>query len=664
MKIGVCYYPEHWDRTQWASDAEQMVKAGISVVRIGEFAWSRLEPQREAWEFEWLDEAIATLGNAGLKVILGTPTATPPKWLIDEHPEILAVDSYGRPRRFGSRRHYCFSSPAYAKETIRIVTRLAQRYGEINTVIAWQTDNEYGCHDTVRSYSPAATLAFRQWLNHRYGDIAALNAAWGTVFWSQEYQRFDQIDLPNLTVTEPNPSHVLDFYRFSSDQVIAYNRLQTDIVRKFSPGRDIYHNFMGHFTDFDHFALSRDIDVASWDSYPLGFLVQENYQRGDQETYLRQGHPDFAGFHHELYRACGLQNGQRSARWAVMEQQPGPVNWAPSNPAPLKGMVRLWGHEVRGHGGEMVSYFRWRQAPFAQENLHAGLLRFDGASAQGLGEVHSLSDEVSKTAALDFTATPARVALVFDYDTQWMSQIKPQGEGWDYFRLAMRFFESARSLGLGVNIVPPGASLEGYDIVLVPSLIHLSEAAMDAFKSTKAQIVFGPRMGTMSECMHMVSCAWAPLMPIEVTRSESFPAWFSQEGEATSKLFSAEDVYITDWLDHVETQLVPLATVNGHGIIYQHANKWMIAGVPTDSFLKKIMHAVCGAALVPVTELPEGVRLHHGETKDGEQVLQAVNYSAQSQTLPPNLCPQGAQFLVGSAVLDPADIAIWKMPQS
>ncbi|MCU0907919.1 MAG: beta-galactosidase, partial [Rhodobacteraceae bacterium] len=266
--LGVCYYPEHWPEDWWPTDAARMREAGITWVRIGEFAWSRrIEPRPGAFDWGWLDRAIAILGAAGLKVVLGTPTATPPKWVLDRHPDMLAVDAQGRPRGFGSRRHYCFSHAGYRAECRRIVTALAERYGRNPHVAAWQTDNEYGCHDTTVSYSAAALHAFRDWLAQRYQSPDALNRAWGNVFWSMEYASFDDVGLPNLTVTEPNPAHTMDFRRFSSDQVVSFNRLQTDILRRHTDA-PLIHNYMGRITDFDHWAVGADLDVASWDSYP------------------------------------------------------------------------------------------------------------------------------------------------------------------------------------------------------------------------------------------------------------------------------------------------------------------------------------------------------------------------------------------------------------
>ena len=268
--LGVCYYPEHWPEEIWARDAQQMVETGLTWVRIGEFAWSRLEPQPGQFDWGWLDRAIATLGQAGLKVILGTPTATPPRWMLDKYPDMLGHTSAGEIRKFGSRRHYCFSHAPYRDEARRIARLMAERYGTNPTIAAWQTDNEYDCHDTAISYSVHAKRAFQDWCAQRYQSPQALNAAWGNVFWSMEYDSFDQLDLPNQTVTEPNPSHVLAFRRFSSDQVVLFNRVQCDEIRKYSD-RPIIHNFMGRITAFDHYDLGADLDISSWDSYPMGF---------------------------------------------------------------------------------------------------------------------------------------------------------------------------------------------------------------------------------------------------------------------------------------------------------------------------------------------------------------------------------------------------------
>ena len=219
-----------------------------------------------------------------------------------------------------------------------------------------------------------------------------------------EYLNFSDIDLPNQTVTEANPSHLLDFYRFSSDQVQAFNKIQVDIIRKNSPGRDVLHNYMGYFTEFDHHKVGQDLDIATWDSYPLGFLQQFEPDQKTRQSFLRTGHPDTSAFHHDLYRGVG--NG----RMWVMEQQPGPVNWADYNAVPLPGMIRLWAWEAFAHGAEVVSFFRWKQAPFAQEQFHAALNLPDGTPADICEEIRQLAKEMSEIEEADVKTRMAPIA--------------------------------------------------------------------------------------------------------------------------------------------------------------------------------------------------------------------------------------------------------------
>ncbi|MEO0390564.1 MAG: beta-galactosidase [Pseudomonadota bacterium] len=520
--LGVCYYPEHWPEAQWAEDAAHMARIGLTWVRIGEFAWKRMEPQEGQFDWTWLDRAIETLGQAGLRVVLGTPTATPPSWVLRKHPGMLAVDAAGRTRGYGSRRHYCFSHDGYRAEAVRITAAMAERYGRNPHVAAWQTDNEYGCHDTVLSYSDAARTAFRTWLRAQFpgagndGDIDALNAAWGNVFWSMDYDDFDEIGLPSLTVTEPNPAHSLAFRRFSSTQVVRFNRAQVDAIRAHS-GAPIAHNYMGRVTEFDHFAVGADLDIASWDSYPLGFLEDRvGASAAHQRAFARQGDPDFQAFHHDLYRAVGR------GRWWIMEQQPGPVNWAPYNPAPLPGMVRLWAWEAFAHGAEAVCYFRWRQAPFAQEQMHAGLLRPDSAPAPGLTEAAQVAAELQ--AAPEAGTLQAPVAILFDYDADFAWAVQPHGAGLSYFGLVFDLYRALRRAGQSIDILPTSTSdFAGYAAVFTPGVMHMPHDLKAALTGSGAQIVFGPRSGARDAHM-AIPVPLPPAIPgldVTVSRVES-----------------------------------------------------------------------------------------------------------------------------------------------
>jgi len=612
-ELGVCYYPEHWPEEWWAEDARRMRAAGLTWVRIGEFAWTRMEPTPGELDLGWLDRAIATLGKAGLKVVLGTPTATPPRWMLTRHPDMLAVDAQGRPRGFGSRRHYDFSHPGYRAECARIVTVLAERYGRNPHVRAWQTDNEYGCHDTTLSYSPAALRAFRDWLAQRYQSPQALNRAWGNVFWSMDYASFDEIGLPSLTVTEPNPAHVMAFRRFASDQVVSFNRLQTEIIRRHSDA-PIAHNYMGRITAFDHFATGADLDIASWDSYPLGFLSDRLEAPPEHKArYLRQGDPDFQAFHHDLYRAVGR------GRWWIMEQQPGPVNWAPWNPAPLPGMARLWAWEAFAHGAEAVLYFRWRQAPFGQEQQHAGLLRPDSAPAPALAEVAQVAQEIAGLGGLE----PARaeVALVFDYESAWAWETQPQGRDFDYFRLAFAAYRALRSLGLSIDILPPDTGdLSAYRLVLAPGVATLSDRLKAALATVGGEVILGPRTNAKTRDFAIPTAPLPPAIPgldVVVALVESLPPGIAAPLAAGGA--------VRHWLERLEGGAeVMEATAEGDPVLVRAGRTLYLGGWPDDDAFRRILRRACARTGIAVTDLPAGLRL-----RDTAALRFAINYAPE-----------------------------------
>lgn len=608
--LGCCYYPEHWPEEIWVEDARRMADLGLTWVRIGEFAWSRLEPEPGDLRFDWLDRAISVLGSAGLRVVLGTPTATPPRWVVDKHPDMLAVDAQGRPRGFGSRRHYCFSHAGYLEECRRITRLLAERYGRNPHVAAWQTDNEYGCHDTVLSYSEPARVAFRDWLRAQFpgqgntGDITALNRAWGNVFWSMDYRDFDEIDLPNLTVTEPNPAHALAFRRFSSEQVVQFNRAQVEIIRAHSDA-PVAHNYMGRVTDFDHFDVGADLDIASWDSYPLGFLEDRVGADADhQRAYARQGDPDFQAFHHDLYRAVG-----KDGRWWVMEQQPGPVNWAPYNPAPLPGMVRLWTWEAFAHGAEAVLYFRWRQAPFAQEQLHAGLLRPDHAEAPGFHEAAEVARKLAEAPEVALARAP--VALIFDYAADWAWTVQPQGQGLSYFGLVFDHYRALRRAGVSVDILPPSArDFTGYRLVLAPGMMHMPEDLKTALNASGAEVLIGPRSAARDGHFTIpvpLPPAW-PGLDVTVARLETLRPDMPRA--------VAGGGMVQGWCEDLEGSAeTVLSLEQGAPVAMRQGKVTYMGGWGDDAALDRLARDLCDRSGVTVVNLPEGVRIRDTGTE-------------------------------------------------
>ncbi|WP_321892354.1 beta-galactosidase [Paraburkholderia tropica] len=655
MQIGVCYYPEQWPRTMWADDARRMAELGISHVRIAEFAWSRMEPRKGVFDWTWLDEAIETLAARGLKLVLGTPTASPPKWLVDSIPDMLPVRADGTRWNYGSRRHYDIASVAYRKECERITEAMAQRYGRHPAVVAWQTDNELGCHDTVPSYSAAAQQRFQAWLAQRYGSIEALNEAWGNVFWSMEYPSFETVGLPVLTPTDANPSHLLDFRRYMSDEVASFHREQAEVLRRHAPDADVLHNFMGFFTTFDHyeFAANNAIDVATWDSYPIARTEVIGVPEADKARYARTAHPDVSAFDHDRYRAIG------AGRFWVMEQQAGPVNWAPWNPVPAKGMVRLWAYEAFAHGAELVSYFRWRQCPYAQEQMHSGLNLPNNELSPGGEEVAQAAREIALRETLRTLGAPApaAVALVFDYETQWMFEIQRHGVGFDYQTLAFDYYSALREQGLDVDIVSRHADLSAYRLVVVPSLAVLDDAFIAKVEQSDARWLFGPRTG--SKTTHFAIPGNLPpgplqrVLPLQVLEAESLRP-------TLAPALSLGDVSgaALHWREHVranEGAQVDATFEDGWPALLssgrvQYATAWL-----THDLHRALLGAAARAAGLDTQTLPEGVRL----ARRGGLSF-AFNFGEARVRAP---APEGAQFVLGAPELTRGDVCAWRDPR-
>ncbi len=641
--LGVCYYPEHWLEDWWAKDARRMRDMGITFVRIGEFAWSSYEPKRGQFDWGWLDRAMNVLAGAGLKIVLGTPTATPPKWLMDEHPDIAPVDIHGHPRGHGSRRHYTFSSEVYREESRRIVETLATRYGNHPALVGWQTDNEYGCHETVLSWGAEDLKAFRNWLRNTYQTTDQLNEAWGNVFWSMEVQDFDAVTLPNLAVTEVNPAARLDFWRFQSSQVASYDKMQCDIIRRHSPGRWITHNFMGFFNEFDHWPLGEHLDLASWDSYPIGFVEKFSFSEEERARWAETSHPDIAPFHHDLYRGVGR------GRFWVMEQQPGPVNWAPWNPVPKPGMIRLWTWEALAHGAEVVSYFRWRQATTAQEQMHAGL-NLAGSHELSVGG-HEAAQSGQEIVALGNLpkAEQAPVALVYDYEAFWMSHIQPQGKDFRYEEIAFRFYEAIRGLGLDVDFVPPGASLEGYKLVIVPPLLHISDEAQKAFASTRAVVLYGPRTG--SKTRHMAIPDGLPPGPLRALTGVRVTQVSSLRPNLSAPVKGVVNGLAKKWREYLETGANVLAQfANGDAAFTANGTHHYLACVPDEKLLVSVMAHVSQTAGLKITVLPPHVRLR----QRGNLVF-GFNYGDVSWRV-----PKGKELVLGKQAIAPQSLSIWR----
>ncbi|WOT05025.1 beta-galactosidase [Shewanella youngdeokensis] len=652
--LGVCYYPEHWPEKQWQQDAQEMRELGLKYVRIGEFAWSKIEPKAGKYDFAWLDKAIATLAAEGLQVVMCTPTATPPKWLIDQYPDILPVDiNTGVTRGFGSRRHYDFSSPNYFTQAMRISKVLAKRYGNHPSICGWQTDNEIACHDTTHSGSLAAKHAFQLWCQQQYGSINTLNQAWGNIFWSMEYQDFSQIELPILAVTETNPAHQLAYRRFSSDQVVHFHDEMIKIIRQYAPNRFVTHNFIPLVdTQTDNFALAKNLDFVSYDNYPLGRsdMFFKHMPAEQYKPYMRTGHPDFSSYSFDQSR--GVSQGN----FWVMEQQPGPVNWAHHNPRPEKGMVRLWSWQAFAHGADCVCYFRWRQVPFAQEQMHAGIKRNDNSKAAAWHEVSQMRDELTQVQLPLEQPVQAKVAIVTGAHSQWVTEIERQGDSYNHQRVEFAYYSALRQLGVAVDFISVDHDLSLYQLIVAPCLPVVSAEFVAKCQQATAHLVFGPRSGAKTPELSLVDNLGPGLLqqliPIKVLSTETIRPDCSEVMTYQTQQFSSQC-----WREEIELGAGVTTVAQYHDLlpaVARYNNTSYIASLTCDEFLISYFSSLCAEQGINTITLPKDVRL----VQRGQYAF-VFNYAGKANSIPATL---SGEFVLGSATLAPYDVAIIKLP--
>jgi beta-galactosidase len=460
--FGVDYYPEHWEKTRWPIDAALMQQAGINTVRLAEFAWSRLEPREGFFDFAWLDEAIEILAAHSIRIILGTPTAAPPAWLIQAHPEILPVNEDGQRAGSGLRRHYCPTQPAFHRATRRIVEAMAEHYQGHPAVFAWQIDNELGdIANGIRCHCDSCRFAFQQWLQQRYTSLEQLNSSWGTAFWSHEYAAWEQIPVPLRNVRAHNPALFLDFARFTSEMWVRYQKLQARILREKCPQHQLTHNCMGLFPYLDYAALAQDLDVVSWDNYPRLPAVWSPFGGNWDAAQVAMTHDLMRGLKHRSF-------------W-VMEQQAGPSGWGTLSPTPLPGEIRLWSLQSVARGAEAIVYFRWRTARVGTEQHWHGILPHHGQPGKRYEEVRQTGQAIQRLGEAVSSALPTSVAILRSYETLWAFEAQPTARDLSYDDQIARYYRALWQRNVPVDLITEDQTWESYQLIIAPCLFLLRE---------------------------------------------------------------------------------------------------------------------------------------------------------------------------------------------
>jgi beta-galactosidase len=471
--LGAAWYPEQWPQSTWDRDLALMQAAGINVVRVGEFAWSRLEPAEGHYDLDWLARAVDMARRHHIAVVIGTPTDAPPAWMTTRYPEVLGVGPDGRRAEHGGRRQFSYSSPLYRRFCRDIVARLARRFGQDPDVIGWQIDNEY----TDESYDAATRAQFQQWLRHRFGTLAALNAAWTTAYWSQTYSAWSQIP---LDAQPGNPGLMLAHRHFVTRTWRDYQKNQIAVLRRYTaPRQFITSNFggLGWSDNWDHYTLARDLDLASWDDY------------------VGQGHLD-------VYRNGAVSDfvrGWKRRDYWVMEAQPGFVDWAPISNSLDRGEVRAMTWQSIGHGADAVLFWQWRSALNGQEQYHGTLLGPDGKPVPLYHEVAGIGQEFRRaSAAIAGTAPLSQVAIVTTYDSRWAIEFQPHSAAYQPLDVLLGYYRPLEDLTHSVDIVSADAPLDGYKVVVAPGLNLIPQTLarhLAAYVRAGGHLILGPRSG-------------------------------------------------------------------------------------------------------------------------------------------------------------------------
>jgi beta-galactosidase len=456
LVFGCDYNPEQWGRDVWREDVRLMRQAGINLVAINVFGWSHVEPRDGEFRFDDLDEIIGLLADSDISINLGTGTASPPPWLTTLHPEILPTVADGTRRWPGGRQAWCPSSPIFRERALQLVAAVAERYGAHPAVKLWHVSNELGCHNAL-CYCDVSAAAFRDWLITRYGTIAALNQAWGTAFWSQQYSAWNEVLPPRATISFVNPAQTIDFARFSSDELLSYYRAEADVLRERS-SIPVTTNFMvtAHIRTQDYWQWAPYMDVIANDHYLDHRLPVP---------------------HRELSFCADATRGLAGGLpWLLMEHSTSAVNWQPRNQAKVPGEMKRnsLAHVARGADG--ICFFQWRASLKGTEKFHSALLPHAGSNTRVWGEVVELGSIMARLGEIAGSSIRSDIAIVFSWEAWWSADLEAHpSSDLRYLEQVHASYEALLALGATVDVVRPGASLDGYRLVVVPNLYLVSD---------------------------------------------------------------------------------------------------------------------------------------------------------------------------------------------
>lgn len=456
MWRGVDYYPEQWDEALLEEDLENICELGCNVIRIAEFAWHLMEKTEGNYDFSFFDRVIEKAKEKGLKVIMGTPTATIPAWLVKKHPDILSEFEDGTVRTFGGRHVYCFNSDVMYEYSEKIICAQAEHYKNEDAIVAWQIDNELGHEDSDICYCPKCRRAFQGFLEQKFeGNIDKLNEIYGTTFWSQEYNGFDEIPLPSKTITTHNPALRLDWERFRSESIVKFANFQTALLKEIIPDAVVMHDFpgggLGKHVDYSE--VAKNLDVVAYNNYPVW---------GGQKEPLPANEIAFG-----LDYIRGLKRENFWITEAIMGAQGHDVTGF----APRPNQAKLWSYQSMARGCESLMYFRYRGATKGAEQFCYGILDADNVKRRKFYEVQGFFNEIKNYEKELSAPVKSEAAIVYDYDSLAAFRIQRQSFLLDCKAEMKKFHKVFFDANVPVDVIPAGSTLSGYKIVILPQMI-------------------------------------------------------------------------------------------------------------------------------------------------------------------------------------------------
>ncbi|MBX7444670.1 MULTISPECIES: beta-galactosidase [unclassified Arthrobacter] len=654
LVYGCDYNPEQWDSSVWQEDVRLMKEAGVNLVAVNIFGWAELETSPGSYSFNRLDQVLDLLHANGIGVNLGTGTSSTPAWLTTMHPEILPESAAGIRAWPGGRQAWCPSSPRYREHALRLVGEVVRRYGSHPAVRLWHVSNELGCHNAL-CYCDVSAAAFRSWLKARYGTLDALNSAWGTAFWSQRYSAWEQILPPRITASTNNPTQVLDFHRFSSDELLGYYQAEADLLRKHS-SVPVTTNFMvaAHIRNQDYWSWAPLMDVIANDHYL-------DHRLEDPKVEL--------AFAADTTR--GLAEGEP---WLLMEHSTSAVNWQPRNIAKAPGeMLRnSLTHLARGADG--LCFFQWRASVQGSEKFHSAMLPHAGTDSRTWREVKELGHVLETLAEVAGTTVQADTALVFSWEAWWAyDQESHPSSDVRYLDQVHALYKALWQSGITVDVVAPGADLSGYKLAVVPGLYlvreHESAALADFVRNgghavvtyfsgivdENERVLAGGYPGAFRDLLGIRSEEFLPLPPGRVLPLDS-GATASLWSEAL-RLEGAEAK-----ASYTEGHLAgtPAVTRNRFG----SGDAWYIGTVLDPQALRDVVAEAAAAAGIAALAAPAGLEIVVRAGVDHNYTF-LINHSGEEHKYP----ARGDELIVGdevsTAVVIPAGaVRVVRTPRS